>query len=85
MIMCLNFFFFSFLPIKLDDFSIKDNSTNCLVTIINQFDQVANKDKFAYQEVIERTILPQIKAGIGGVNQVSFIYFYYFLCALYNQ
>lgn len=58
-----------FFIISLDDFSIKDNSTNCLVTIINQFDQVANKDKFAYQEVIERTILPQIKAGIGGVNQ----------------
>ncbi|KAK3096539.1 hypothetical protein FSP39_001125 [Pinctada imbricata] len=48
---------------KIDDMSLRDNSTNCLITVVTRFGHVT-PDQDVMREIISQTLLPEVKAGM---------------------
>ncbi|GAB1607823.1 small subunit processome component 20 homolog [Argonauta hians] len=52
-----------------EDFSIRNSSTQCLLTIVSKFPDSSQHSQ-VYQEIIGKTLLPKVKHGIRSSSQV---------------
>lgn len=55
---------------QVDDLSLRDNATNCLVTMVTQFG-VVEYDQGVYREIIAQSLLPEVKKGVRNKEEVQ--------------
>ena len=53
-----------------EDLSLRDASTNCIVTIVSQFGRL-EYDEYAYKTVIEECLLQEVKSGLRNRFEVN--------------
>ena len=66
---CFQNFIKIFCISQVDDLSLRDNATNCLVTMVTQFSYV-EYDQDVFREIIAQSLLPEVKKGVKSKNEV---------------
>lgn len=56
--------------IQVDDLSIRDNSTHCLVTMVKQFNKVPH-EREELQALIMQSLLSEVKLGLRDKTEVN--------------
>ena len=57
-------------PLQFEDLSLRDNSTHCLITMVQRF-KALTSDRDLYKAVISGTLLPHVKKGLRSKLEVS--------------